>query len=224
MRDSRRDSRRRSGGAVERCGVHPRLGPAWVGAARLRMVPALCRRPPVKSAKSATEWIFFIVITLHAFATISPHDKASPHISRSTTRPNSCHCGWCRHRPRVLVRAVGSSQSVRTREASPQARRGSPRRRRPARTTREASRDRPRPPPEPCYRQEPLSQPVGGLTDSAIAPTRGIASRSPLHAGAPTTTPFERARRRPSRTRVESGAAPPESCGDNAVTKPLGGK
>lgn len=147
MRDSRRDSRRRSGGAVERCGVHPRLGPAWVGAARLRMVPALCRRPPVKSAKSATEWIFFIVITLHAFATISPHDKASPHISRSTTRPNSCHCGWCRHRPRVLVRAVGSSQSVRTREASPQARRGSPRRRSPARTTRETSRDRPRRPP-----------------------------------------------------------------------------
>jgi hypothetical protein len=76
-------------------------------------------------------------------------------------------------------------------------------------------------PPEPCYRQEPLSQPVGGLTDSAIAPARGIASRSPLHTGAPTTTPFERARCRPSRTRVKSGADPPKSCGDNAVTEPL---
>jgi hypothetical protein len=40
-----------------------------------------------------------------------------------------------------------------------------------------------------------------------------------LQAGAPTTIPLERAHRRPSRTRAASGAAPPEPCGNNAVTK-----
>ena len=156
---------------------------------------ALCRRPPVKSAKSATEWIFFIVITLHAFATISPHDKASPHISRSTTRPNSCHCGWCRHRPRVLVRAVGSSQSVRTREASPQARRGSPRRRSPARTTRETSRDRPRRPPRAmlppgatltaCRRSHGFGDSSGTRHRQPQSLARGRAHDDPFRARAP---------------------------------------
>ena len=169
-----------------------------------------------KPGKSTTESILFIAVTLHAFATISPHDKASPPISRSTTRPNSCHCGWCRHRLRVLVRALAAARRAFAAARAKRARRrvvGAPdvvaqhaRHERRPETGRDAAL-------EPRDRQEPLSRPVGGLTDSAIAPARGTARRSPLHAGAPTTTPLERAHRRPSRTRVESGAAPPESFG-----------